>query len=95
MTTIPQIHPGKDDRPDRRLSTGHHRVCPSNIDSTLPPTLNHCFKNSDAKEFFDTLGYKRTLWERASNVRFTPESRHYEAEYQERLQSCSFTVPTR
>jgi hypothetical protein len=28
MTTIPQIHPGKDDRPDRRLSTGHHRVCP-------------------------------------------------------------------
>ncbi len=23
MMTIPQIHPGKDDRPDRRLSTGH------------------------------------------------------------------------
>ncbi len=23
MMTIPQIHPGNDDRPDRRLSTGH------------------------------------------------------------------------
>jgi hypothetical protein len=23
MMTIPQIHPGKTDRPDRRLSTGH------------------------------------------------------------------------
>ncbi len=28
MTTIPQIHPGKDDRPHCRLSTGHHGVCP-------------------------------------------------------------------
>ncbi len=28
MTTIPQIHPGKDDRPVRRLLTGHHGVRP-------------------------------------------------------------------
>ncbi len=27
-----------------------------NIDSTLPPTLNHCFKNSDPGDFFNTLG---------------------------------------
>ncbi len=28
MMTIPQIHPGKDDRLDRWLSTGHHGVRP-------------------------------------------------------------------
>ena len=28
MTTVPQIHTGKADRPDRRLSTGHHGVRP-------------------------------------------------------------------
>ena len=29
-----------------------------NIDSTLPPTLNHCFKNSDPEDFFNTLSQK-------------------------------------
>jgi hypothetical protein len=29
-----------------------------NINSTLPPTLNHCFKNSDPGDFFNTLGYQ-------------------------------------
>ncbi len=31
-----------------------------NIDSTLPPTLNHCFKNSDLEDFFDSLGQLQT-----------------------------------
>ncbi len=30
------------------------------INSTMPPTLNHCFKNSDPGDFFNTLGYKAT-----------------------------------
>jgi hypothetical protein len=32
-----------------------------NIDSTLPPTLNHCFKNSDPEDFFNTLSHKRSF----------------------------------
>jgi hypothetical protein len=32
-----------------------------NIDSTLPPALNHCFKNSDPGDFFTTLGYKPSI----------------------------------
>ncbi len=35
------------------------RSC-SKIDSTKSRTLNHCFKNSDPREFFNTLGYKQT-----------------------------------
>ncbi len=37
MMTIPQIHPGKDDRLDRRLSTGHHGVRPKH-DTALRDT---------------------------------------------------------
>ncbi len=37
MMTIPQIHPGKDDRLDRRHSTGHHGVRPKH-DTALRDT---------------------------------------------------------
>ncbi len=41
----------------------------SNTDSTSPRTLNHCFKYSDTREFFNTLSPKRALSSRRVRVR--------------------------
>ncbi len=50
-------------------------VC-DNINSTLPPTLNHCFKNYDPGDFFNTLGYKQTSKTPSSDVGFAPNIGH-------------------
>ncbi len=49
---------------------GPNRICATidllgwargNIDLTLSRILNHCFKNSDPRDFFDSLSQKRTF----------------------------------
>jgi len=46
-----------------------------NESRSAPPGF-HCFTPPICRGFFDSLGYKRTLSGRASEVRFAPESRH-------------------
>ncbi len=42
----------------------------------MPPTLNHCFKNSDSGDFFNKLGYTQTSKTASSDVRFAPDIAH-------------------
>ncbi len=47
------------------------RAC-SNFDSMNRGILNHCFKNFDLRDFFNSLGYERTSGRRSNTKHADP-----------------------
>ncbi len=52
----------------------------SNFDSLNRGILNHCFKNFDLRDFFNTLGYTRTFQGVSQLFRFAPKTGHSSAD---------------
>ncbi len=82
---------------DRDLIRGEHygqrpSQSAASTGRTDGSTDQHCItvQKSLANREPSTDGYKRTLWARASNVRFTPESRHQRVEISTATIGCRF-----